>query len=331
MTSSTDEYEEVSVGSADEALFELLGLESKDLPTDNDERVHAVKSLDDLLSISDEYIQEIVQKHKLTEVYHKDSLCILPEELSIPADIMRRLADEIVFGQNDLIDRTHETIGGERKQTRLENFVNAHKGWHDICHNYLRRCISAILQEPQVLYKEKLNLKPKGGNGFAPHLDTPSLRIALGEDGPQHFITVMVAIDNMTRDNGCLRICKGDWNASNSVSVVQPEVDGNPDAGGRAGAIPLDVANKLEYENLICKGGTIVAFGGFAPHRSGVNQSAFARRAVFLTYNPALEGDFHDVYYRKMQEKRDNWRRSVGLLTRDEQRELDALETVPQV
>ena len=80
-----------------------------------------------------------------------------------------------------------------RTLTRLENFVNYHSKWNDLVHKYLARCLSALMGEPMVLFKEKLNLKPPGGSGFAPHLDGPSLRVALGDTGPRTFVTVMVA------------------------------------------------------------------------------------------------------------------------------------------
>lgn len=179
-----------------------------------------------------------------------------------------------------------------------------------------------------------------GGSGFAPHLDTPSLRVALGEKGPQTFVTVMVAIDDMNVKNGCLRIAKGAWSSSeNCCPVVQPEANGNPDGDGRAGAIPPEVADNLHFEDLVCPGGTIVAFNGYAPHRSSANRSHFSRRAVFLTYNPASEGDFHDTYYDRMEQLRNDWRTSIGLsggggggqrqISADEQNDLDALATVP--
>lgn len=127
----------------------------------------------------------------------------------------------------------------------------------------------------------------------------------------------MVAIDDMTAQNGCLRIAKGPWSETNCCDVIQPEKDGNPDVGGRAGAIPSEVAETLCFENVACKGGTVVAFNGFGPHRSAANDSAFPRRAVFLTYNPKAEGDFHKLYYEKWKryegggEHRSGWLRKM--------------------
>ena len=332
---SQDDDDNVSIYSADEALCEMLGLVSINSFPVEDELPVVVPPAEHArdLMVSDKAIQAVVQKHSLHEIYQRDSVVVFPPELSVPAVLMRRWTDELVWGQNSLVHRTYETIGQNRTLTRLENFVDHHDEWRELCHDYLRRCVSAVLGCPHVLYKEKLNIKPASGNGFAPHLDAPSLRIAMGKDekGPQNFVTVMVAIDDHTVTNGCLRVCKGPWTQETAVTVVEPEQNGNPDAGGRAGAIPLEIANNLDYEDVVCKGGTIAAFGGFVPHRSAVNQSVFARRGVFLTYNPASEGDFHTQYYEKMDRLRRGWRRRVGLLTADEKSELDALATVPEI
>lgn len=139
----------------------------------------------------------------------------------------------------------------------------------------------------------------------------------------------------MTEQNGCLLVCKGSWNEQNHVQVVEPEKGGNPDAGGRAGAIEEPVAKELSFDSITCKGGTVVAFNGWVPHRSAPNASPFPRRAVFLTFNPACEGDHRGRYYAKMDELRNCWRESVGLANRqqqleDEKLESDALATVPK-
>ena len=244
--------------------------------------------------------------------------------------------DKETAGNND--EEQYE-MEERRVLTRLENFVPQHAGWSELCLDYLARLISALCGQPMALYKEKLNIKPPGGSGFAPHLDSPSLRVALGDDGPQHFVTVMVAIDDMTVRNGCLRVVRGPHGERNHVEVALPKTGGNPDGDGRAGAIPDEIASELEFEDVVVKGGTIAAFGGWVPHRSAVNASPFARRAVFLTYNPASEGSCRQMYYDKMKEMREGWRRQVGLagreqqqkLTEDERLEIEALASIPKI
>lgn len=400
--------DDASIGSAEEALLEMLGLlnptggggaeallsggmfveesEEEDIHGKKDGRKNGASTsatLEDLVtSIQGQegelWLRQVCDEHNLRELYEAESVCVFPSELSVPAHIMRRLTDELVWGGEKVkADRTTETVkvvnkssGGEtvserRVLTRLENFVDGHGGWDRLCRVYLQKLVSAALGEPHCLYKEKLNLKPPGGSGFAPHLDTPSLRaawatssvpvlttIAEGDDdeeedggndpcdndqgGPRNFVTVMVAIDDMTVDNGCLRIVKGPWNEHSHCEVVAPGVGENPDAGGRAGAIPSnEITDDFTYEPICCKGGTVVAFGGYAPHRSSANASHFPRRAVFLTYNPASEGDYHHEYYDRMAKLRNDWKSKVGLnrsnLTPDELDELDALATIPRI
>lgn len=145
----------------------------------------------------------------------------------------------------------------------------------------------------------------------------------------------MVAIDDMTTRNGCLRICKGSWTEENCCSVVKPDKDGSPDAGGRAGGIPPEIADTLEFEDLVCEGGTISVFNGWAPHRSAANVSPFPRRCILLTYNPKEEGEYHSKYYERMDQLRNEWREKIGLANRqqqmeDKKMEMEALSSVPK-
>jgi len=298
--------------------------------------------------LDDDEISQLINSHRLAFHYEMKSFCMFPSELSVPVEYIRQMTDELILLEQGQVDKTYETIRVLRqgvihpKQvlTRIENFVDDHEGWSDLCHVYLQKLVSETLGIEMVLYKEKLNIKPPGGSGFAPHLDTPSLRIAFGDEGPQTFCTVMVAIDDMTVCNGCLRVCTGDWNEDNHVLTMDPEIDlGNPDGAGRVGAIPIDVVDTIVYESVECKGGSIIVFNGFVPHRSAANASSFPRRAVFLTFNPKCEGDFHKRYYEKMNNMRLLWRESESVKVasqkqqqydEDARAELQAMSTIPK-
>ncbi|GKY97455.1 hypothetical protein MPSEU_000703900 [Mayamaea pseudoterrestris] len=333
-----------SMNSNDEALCEILGIPSLRVDFDEVSETEAptARSLDELIRMPDMEMKNITDRHGLRKQYESQSYCIFPNELSVPSVVMRRLADELTWGGDKVkADKSYESIkvikNGElierRTLTRFENFVNHHDDWIKLSRDYVPRLISAALQIPFVLFKEKLNLKPPGGSGFAPHADGPSLRVALGADGPQTFLTVMVAIDDMSIQNGCLRIVKGKWNESCACPTVEPEEGGSPDAGGRAGAIRMNAADAMAFEDITVVAGSIVMFNSWVPHRSSANRSPFPRRAVFFTYNPAKEGDFHDHYYAKMTRLRDEWRFRAGagldIGTPDYVDELKALETVP--
>ena len=343
--SSKREEEETSESnnSSDEALFEMLGLPSSlgdpavAIAMEEDTR-DTPRTLEYLLNLPESDLRHMLQEE--TNVYAQDSVCCIAPRLCVEASFMRRITDELSWGKH-ASDKSYERIKvfsrGEiierRQVTRFENFVrSSHTEWKRLCDDYIGRLVSIICQQPMTLFKEKLNLKPPGGSGFAPHLDTPSLRVALGAEGPQNFVTVMIAIDNMTVDNGCLQFVKGKWSDGNAVETIQPDLDGNPDGNGRAGAIPTDVAETLPFEPFECQGGTIVLFNGWVPHRSAANKSAFPRRAVFLTYNPLAEGACRDEYYAHMDRLRSEFRLKAGLeRQKDEQAELEALATIPKI
>ena len=363
-----DENDDGDSVTSEDALCELLGIQSlNELATAHCESEGGIikdennvlndihlplkcQSVDDLLRVSDDYIVEIIQKYEATAEYRISNVCKMPLELNIPSSIIRRLTDELVWGKDNEknllgIDRTFETtkymkdgtIYERSTLTRLEN-LNGHAGWYDLCNNYIRRCVSTICGEEMILYKTKLNLKPPGGSGFAPHVDAPSLIVPFGTSGPQTFVTVMIAIDDMTAKNGCLRVVKGTTGSNSSVEsrcpIVPSEKNGNPDSNGRAGAIPIEVANVMNFEDLCCTSGTIYIFGGWVPHRSNTNRSNFARRAVFLTYNSMNEGDYYDLYYQRMKQLRNDWKVSLSSASRpigQQDPEIEALATIPRI
>jgi len=343
-----EDDDDASLESSDENLLEMLGLSSlkeftiiADESDYDEEDKTASRTVPDVSDDQLDYLRNTL----VQEQYTNESVFQFPEHYSISAEYLRILTEELVrSGPHNTkyhADRTFEQIkvwkNGEIKErgtlTRLENFVEDHPGWNELCHGYLRQILSIALGEEMVLFKEKLNLKPPGSSGFAPHLDSPSLRMSLGSEGPKTFCTVMVAIDDMKIKNGCLRIAKGAWTEDNCCSVIQPETDGSPDAGGRAGAISLDIAKKLKFENIILNGGSILLFNGWAPHRSSANVTPFARRAIFLTYNPKREGEYRKRYYERMELLRNEWRWKVGLekseqRLEDEKNEIKALSSI---
>ena len=276
----------------------------------------------------------------LRDIYRSQGIVRVPKEWfpELPSgDEIRRLGDEVItlalsesYASNR-IDSTMEiirvAINGlpptdpecviERRQvlTRLENFVLSHKEWDRLCSTdgILSKLVGWICSEELIaaedineheiwcLYKEKLNLKPAGGSGFAAHFDNPSLQVVGLCD---NFITLMIAIDDMTIDNGCLRVVRGHWSEESAGAMCVPTVtdeSADPDGDGRRGAISSKYADELNWEPIECHSGDIYIFSGWIPHRSGVNATQLPRRAVFLTYNCPEDGDLREDYYRVMR------------------------------
>jgi ectoine hydroxylase-related dioxygenase (phytanoyl-CoA dioxygenase family) len=359
---STNE-ESPSVNSRDEALREMLGLtsldslglaggfgdkEDEDNPAGGSEMRGAWRLFGDHLCYQDEIRRHVVG---FRAEYEKRGVAMFDPALSIPASFLRQSTEKLVWSKKrdcgtlveaGCLQRTYERIGHQRCLTRLEQFCDGtFPEWKSIA-DYVGACLSLALDTPMVLFKEKLNLKPPGGSGFAPHLDTPSLmqfdEADAAEHTPSEFVTVMVAIDDMTSQNGCLRVVPGPWTKENAVhttlaSKLSNDVE-NPDGGGRRGLIPADVADVLDFEGVVVQGGMMVAFSGYTPHRSSANGSLFSRRAVFLTYNPASQGDHRLAYYDRMLRLRNEYRAKNGFsLPKDDDTnaELEALKSIPRI
>jgi hypothetical protein len=312
--------------SDEEALLSMLGLPNLSLSSEEVPPPPEQQSIDELSTT-------VPQSHftQLSEAYATAGIV----ELSTPslkpffpsASTMRLITNEIHYAENPAILRTNETVATS-VLTRLENFVPHHDTWKSVCGT--NGALSVVLGEvfntpPWPLYKEKLNLKPPGGKGFAPHLDAPSLQqTGLADD----FVTVMIAIDDMTSMNGCLEVVKGEWNENNCVKCEVPEGN-NPDGNGRLGAIHATALPTLTWEKIPCDAGSVYLFSGYIPHRSNYNYSLLSRRAVFLTYNNPKYGEQRSNYYNAMQDLRDEYREIAMAKKLEEKDEVNWLTSIP--
>lgn len=163
---------------------------------------------------------------------------------------------------------------------RSENLIPSHPGLRDLLTvGSLLATASALLGEPAVLYKEKINYKLAGGSGYAPHQDAPAYPFI-----DQH-VSCMVAVDDSTADNGCLEVVPA------RHRVVLPVDDG--------GRIAADVVAAMAWQPVEVPAGWTLWFHSRTPHRSGPNRSTRSRRALYPTYNAASEGDLRTAYYRE--------------------------------
>jgi hypothetical protein len=163
---------------------------------------------------------------------------------------------------------------------RTENLVPHHAGLRALlCDGVLVRTAGALLGEPAVLYKDKLNHKLPGGAGYAAHQDARAYRFV------DVHVSCMVAIDDATEDNGCLEV------VGHAHDRLWP-VDA-------AGCIRADVAARWAWQPVPVLAGDTLWFHSRTPHRSGPNRSARPRRALYPTYNARREGDRRADYYRQ--------------------------------
>lgn len=228
---------------------------------------------------------------ELVERYQRDGFVVLRDMFSADekADIARWAAEIEQWPETPLKWMQYfepNAATGAKQLCRTENFIPYHDGLRALLGGEkLLRTVSALLGESAVLYKDKLNFKLAGGNGFEPHQDAP----AFTGQGQVFHVTAMIAADPATRENGCLEIVVG----GHTLGLLPHTPE--------SGALPPDVVERLEWTPLELGQGDVAFFGSYIPHRSGPNTTDRPRKTLYITYNGASEGDKHAAYY---QDKR---------------------------
>jgi hypothetical protein len=168
-----------------------------------------------------------------------------------------------------------------RQLCRVEDFVPYHPGLASLLEGAaLGAALEQLFGEPAVLFKEKINFKLPHGAGFAPHQDAP----AFTSFGQSYHITVMVAVDPSTTENGCLEVVE----QLHGTGVLPQAADGtlDPQWVSKQRWVPVEMAP-----------GDVLMFDSYMPHRSGPNLSDRPRRALYVTYNRLSAGSYRDAYF----------------------------------
>ncbi len=181
-----------------------------------------------------------------------------------------------VYHEKSLLDGGGKN--GEDLISRIENISPHHSGFAELS-EALKAPAGQLLDEKAVLFKEKINFKMPGGDGFKPHQDSQA-----GWDVyADFFISVLVCIDEATPENGCLKMVKG-HHRQGLFRSWEPLTDEDMEG--------------MDFALCPTKPGDVVFFDCFAPHASDPNMSDKIRRIYFATYNRLSAGDHMAQYYR---------------------------------
>ncbi len=159
---------------------------------------------------------------------------------------------------------------------RTENVSACHPGIDGLVEGPLLDIATAVLDEPAVAFKDKLNYKQPGGAGFSAHQDV------LAYPGVERVVSILIAIDDCTVESGCL------WMAA-EVDAVLPVDD--------RGVVQRDVSAGLRWEPIELAAGDAVCIPGLTPHYSEANTTDAARRVLIASYAPEREQYTRRRYY----------------------------------
>lgn len=173
----------------------------------------------------------------------------------------------------------YESTPDGPRLSRSENFVPYHTGMKaTVTRGKVLDVVSELMEEPAVLYKEKINYKYPGGGGYAAHQDAPAYEFI------DYHITCLISVDSATPESGCLYFASG-RHQEGFIALDEK------------GCVAPETASMMAWIAVPTDPGDILLFGSYIPHKSPTNRSNQPRRIVYLTYNASSQGDWREKYY----------------------------------
>jgi hypothetical protein len=218
--------------------------------------------------------------------YARDGFVVCPQWFT-PGEVARISAwtDELaarpqVPGRHMVYEEDDLRAPGRRILQRIENFCPWHEEFAALCAGpRLLGCVEALLGERCVLFKDKINFKLPGGDGFKRHQDQQ----AGWSEYASLFVTALVGIDATTAENGWLELAAGHHRRGLAGREWEPLSE-------------AETAD-MRFEPVATQPGDVVFFDSYVPHGSGPNRGDSARRVLYITYNRAAEGDHRAAYF----------------------------------
>jgi predicted HD phosphohydrolase/ectoine hydroxylase-related dioxygenase (phytanoyl-CoA dioxygenase family) len=130
------------------------------------------------------------------------------------------------------------------------------------------------------LFKEKINYKYPNTGKYRAHQDITAY------PNSENHITALINLCDTNEENGSIQFSSLCNNNLYNNTILEHE-DG-----------VIKNSDKLNWNKAInTRFGDIVLFNSYIPHKSSVNLGKFPRKALYLTYNDAIEGDRRKEYY----------------------------------
>jgi len=189
------------------------------------------------------------------------------------------LEKENAYYETSLMDKNTRIL------SRVEKFLDYHEGFRNLASSRkLLDPLEDLVGEECIIFKEKINLKQPGGNGFRTHQDI----VSRWDDFASYFMNIFIAVDECTIENGCLEIADG-FTKKELITEYDTPIDN-------------ELEKNMKFTPCLTSPGDIIFFDCFIPHRSKANLSNYQRRNIYLTYNKKSEGDKR-LDYLKRKEK----------------------------
>ena len=208
----------------------------------------------------------------------------------INKDFVTQIIDEIENSKNTIkyFDNSNKLRRIEKLYDKGEYLINLNKNILNLLKN--------VFDEDFLIFKDKFNAKPPGGEGFFAHYDGIFQFTNSNNDKKNgwyeygdFFLNGLLAIDNGDENNGSLELAN--FHKGNFYELYEnTKKDGTP-------ALSKEIEDKTSFDLIDLNVGDLIIFLNTCPHRSKKNNSKKDRRILYYTYTLSKNGSKYNEYF----------------------------------
>ena len=212
-------------------------------------------------------------------------------------DFIQKVLEDIEVAKDTI--KYFDSQKNLRRVEKLYNKSDSLKKLNEVISLHLK----TIFQKDFIIFKDKFNAKPPGGDGFFAHFDgifnftneNDEKKRGWYEYG-NFFINALVALDICNIDNGTIELSKShDGNFEDLIKKTKR--DGTP-------ALDKHIEENLHFEPINLNIGDMVVFSNKCPHKSKKNNTNLNRRILYYTYTLSEYGSKYDLYFKDKEKSK---------------------------
>jgi 2-aminoethylphosphonate dioxygenase len=212
-------------------------------------------------------------------------------------DFIQKILEDIEVAKDTI--KYFDSQKNLRRVEKLYNKSDSLKKLNEVISLHLK----TIFQKDFIIFKDKFNAKPPGGDGFFAHFDgifnftneNDEKKRGWYEYG-NFFINALVALDICNIDNGTIELSKShDGNFEDLIKKTKR--DGTP-------ALDKHIEKNLHFEPINLNIGDMIVFSNKCPHKSKKNNTNLDRRILYYTYTLSEYGSKYDLYFKDKEKSK---------------------------
>jgi len=231
----------------------------------------------------------LINHKKYNEIFSKKGFFVLKKV--VKKNFVKKILKEIYEAKN-----TDRYFDSKQNLRRIEKLYN--KGENlEALNSKILSLLSKIFNENFVIFKDKFNAKPPGGDGFFAHFD--GVFKFVNRDNKKKngwyeysdfFINALVALDECNKKNGSIELSESHKGNFKDL-LKKTKNDGTPALNNR-------ILKKTKFNLVNLKVGDMLFFSNTCPHQSKKNETNKNRRILYYTYTKSKHKSQYFQYYR---------------------------------